>query len=143
MNTSLTRNVPYWALLVLSVASAAVGGWLIAGQIGTMTTMLLDGTATNVEVYVGPSIVVVGAVLLGAGAIGILLALVLAAATALLRAPAPVVESAESADQGPESEIDAATDTPQIAGEDLADTTDAADDVEAESVPAAEPALTK
>lgn len=87
MNTSLTRSLPYWLLLVISLATAAVGGWLIAGQIGTMTTTLLDGTATGVEVYVGQSMVVVGAVLLGAGVLGILLALVLAAARALLTAP--------------------------------------------------------
>lgn len=140
MNTSLTRNLPFWLLLVLSAASAVVGGMLVAGQIGTMTARLLDGTATNVEVYVGPSIVLVGAVLLGAGAVGILLALVLAAAKTLLRAPAPVVESA---DPGPESEIDAATDAPEVAGEDLTGTTAANDDTQAESAPAAEPALTK
>jgi len=139
MNTSLTRNLPYWLLLVLSAASAAVGGWLIAGQIGTMNARLLDGTATNVEVYVGPSIVVVGAVLLGAGVVGILLALVLAAGKALLRVPAPIAE----ADQTSEPEDDAVNDTAEVAGEDLADTMDATDDAETESLPAAEPALTK
>ncbi len=138
MNTSLTRNLPFWALLVLSVASAAVGVWLIAGQIGTMTAMLLDGTATNVEVYVGPSIVVVGAALLGAGAVGILLALVLAAAKTLLRASAPVVEPV---DQGFESEADADADAAEVDGEDLSATTDAA--VAGDVVPAGEPALTK
>ncbi|WP_102192914.1 hypothetical protein [Microbacterium aurantiacum] len=132
MKTSLTRNVPYWALLVLSVASAAVGVWLIAGQIGTMTARLLDGTATNVEVYVGPSIVLVGAVLLGAGVVGILLALVLAAAKALLRAPAPVAESEDRT--GPE--IDAV----ENAAEDATETVDADGAAPAQD---AEPALTR
>ena len=65
MNKSLTRSIGFWLLLVLALASTAVGGWLISGQIGTMTTTLLDGTATGIEVYVGQSLVVVGAVVLG------------------------------------------------------------------------------
>ncbi|MFJ2541515.1 hypothetical protein [Microbacterium sp. NPDC087589] len=91
MNKSLTRSIGFWLLLVLSLASAGVGGWLIAGQIGTMTSTLLDGTATGIEVYVGQSLVVVGAALLGAGVIGILIAVGLSAVQALLPAPAPVV----------------------------------------------------
>ncbi|MDN3445349.1 hypothetical protein [Microbacterium sp. APC 3901] len=91
MNKSLTRSIGFWLLLVLSLASAGVGGWLIAGQIGTMTSTLLDGTATGIEVYVGQSLVVVGAALLGAGVIGILVAVALSAVQALLPSPAPVV----------------------------------------------------
>ncbi len=91
MNTSLTRSIGFWLLLVLSLASAGVGGWLIAGQVGTMTTTLLDGTATGIEVYVGQSLVVVGAALLGAGVIGILIAVALSAATSFVRSSAPVV----------------------------------------------------
>jgi len=125
MNTSLTRSLPYWLLLVISLATAAVGGWLIAGQIGTMTTTLLDGTATGVEVYVGQSMVVVGAVLLGAGVLGILLALVLAAARALLTAP--VTAFAEPVDgtamRAAEAEATSTTDR----------STDAATDEAAES----------
>ncbi len=91
MNKSLTRSIGFWLLLVLSLASAGVGGWLIAGQIGTMTSTLLDGTATGIEVYVGQSLVVVGAALLGAGVIGILVAVALSAVQAILPSPAPVV----------------------------------------------------
>jgi UPF0716 family protein affecting phage T7 exclusion len=91
MNKSLTRSIGFWLLLVLSLASAGVGGWLIAGQLGTMTSTLLDGTATGIEVYVGQSLVVVGAALLGAGVIGILIAVALSAVQALLPSPAPVV----------------------------------------------------
>lgn len=91
MNKSLTRSIGFWLLLVLSLASAGVGGWLIAGQIGTMTSTLLDGTATGIEVYVGQSLVVVGAALLGAGVIGILIAVALGAVQALVPSPAPVV----------------------------------------------------
>ena len=91
MNKSLTRSIGFWLLLVLSLASAGVGGWLVAGQVGTMTSTLLDGTATGIEVYVGQSLVVVGAALLGAGVIGLLIAIALTAVQALMPAAAPVV----------------------------------------------------
>ena len=93
MQRTLTRTPGFWILLIVSLAATGVGGWLIAGQIGTMTSTLLDGTATGVEVYVGQSLVVVGAAVLGAGLIGLLLALGLTAARALVPAPAaaPVV----------------------------------------------------
>ncbi|KQR38199.1 MULTISPECIES: hypothetical protein [Microbacterium] len=91
MNKSLTRSIGFWLLLVLSLASAGVGGWLIAGQVGTMTSTLLDGTATGIEVYVGQSLVVVGAALLGAGVIGLLIAIALTAVQALMPTTAPVV----------------------------------------------------
>nr|WP_201469986.1 hypothetical protein [Microbacterium hydrocarbonoxydans] len=91
MNKSLTRSIGFWLLLLLSLSSTGVGGWLIAGQIGTMTSTLLDGTATGIEVYVGQSLVVVGAALLGAGVLGILLAVALTAVQALMPAAKPAV----------------------------------------------------
>lgn len=91
MNKSLTRSIGFWLLLVLSLATAGVGGWLVTGQVGTMTSTLLDNTATGVDVYVGQSLIVVGSVLLGAGVIGILLTVALTAVQALLPAAAPVV----------------------------------------------------
>ncbi|WP_314424958.1 hypothetical protein [uncultured Microbacterium sp.] len=91
MNKSLTRSIGFWLLLVLSLVATGVGGWIIAGQIGTMTTTLLDGTATGIEVYVGQSLVVVGAALLGAGVLGILLAVALTAVHAMMPSPAPIV----------------------------------------------------
>lgn len=94
MNKSLTRSIGFWLLLVVSLATTAVGAWLISGQIGTMTTTLLDGTATGVEVYVGQSLVVVGAGVLAAGIVGILLTLGLVAARSLVPMPAPAVVEA-------------------------------------------------
>jgi hypothetical protein len=94
MNKSLSRSIGFWLLLVVSLATTAVGAWLISGQIGTMTTTLLDGTATGVEVYVGQSLVVVGAGVLAAGIIGILLTLGLVAARSLVPTPAPAVVEA-------------------------------------------------
>ncbi|MCS3842733.1 tetraspanin family protein [Microbacterium sp. AK031] len=94
MKKSLTRSIPYWILLLLSVASAAVGGWIISDNAATMTARLLDGTATGVEVYVGQPLIAVGGILLGAGVIGVLLALTVAAAKSLVPAAAPVVTDA-------------------------------------------------
>lgn len=98
MNKSLTRSMGFWLLLVVSLATTAVGAWLISGQIGTMTTTLLDGTATGVEVYVGQSLVVVGAGVLAAGIVGILLTLALVAARSLVPAPAPAPAVVEAID---------------------------------------------
>jgi len=94
MNKSLSRSIGFWLLLVVSLAATAVGGWLISGQIATMTTTLLDGTATGIEVYVGQSLVVVGAGVLAAGIVGILLTLGLVAARSLVPTPAPAVVEA-------------------------------------------------
>ncbi len=99
MNKTLTRSAGFWLLIVVSLAAVGVGGWMIAGQVGTMTTTLMDGTATGVEVYVGQSLVVVGAVVLGAGLVGLLLSLGLVAARTLVAAPvtaAPIVEQEAS-----------------------------------------------
>lgn len=91
MNKSLSRSIGFWLLLVVSLIATAIGGWLIASQIGTMTTTLLDGTATGIEVYVGQSLVVVGAGVLAAGIVGILLTLGLVAARSLVPVAAPAV----------------------------------------------------
>lgn len=105
-NKSLTRSIPYWLLLVLSLASAAVGGWLVWDNATTMQTTLLDGTATNVEVYVGQAWITAGAAILGAGVLGVLLALVLAAAKSLIPAAPVVVEPIDwtADDEGPASD---------------------------------------
>lgn len=89
MNKSLTRSIGFWLLIVLSLASGAVGGWLTASQLTTMTATLLDGSATGVEVYVGQSLAVLGSALIGAGVLGILLAFALLAVRSLLPASAP------------------------------------------------------
>lgn len=91
MNKSLTRSIGFWLLLILSLAATAVGAWLISGQLGTMTTTLTDGTATGVEVYVGQSLVVVGAAVLGAGIIGLLITVALTAVQALIPTQTPAV----------------------------------------------------
>ena len=91
-NTSLIRSTSYWVLLALSLASAAIGGWLVWDSTTKMLTTILDGTATNVEVYVGQAWITSGAALLAAGIVGVFLALVLSAARALIPTPQVVVE---------------------------------------------------
>ncbi|MFK4759724.1 hypothetical protein ACI3KS_02195 [Microbacterium sp. ZW T5_45] len=125
MNKSLTRSIAFWLLLVLSLASAGVGGWIISGQLSTMTTTLLDGTATGVEVYVGQSLVVFGAALVGAGVLGLLIAVALVAVQSLVAAAKPVTVEAidwTSAADGsaPENE------TPEHAASDTAEADEAA-----------------
>src|SRR5688500_18477333 len=86
---ALVRRIPSWGLVAASLAPAGYGAMLLAEKLGTMTTTLTDGTATGVEVYVGQSQAVFGAVLVGAGVVGILLALTVAS-LATLRPSAPV-----------------------------------------------------
>nr|BFF11540.1 hypothetical protein GCM10025699_28430 [Microbacterium flavescens] len=85
----LVRSIPFWALLAASLATAVTGAVLLIDKLGVMTTTLTDGTATGVEVYVGQTVAVVGGILLGAGVLGVLITLAIAAA-ATLRPYAPV-----------------------------------------------------
>jgi hypothetical protein len=100
----LVRSIPFWALVAASLATALSGAALLLDKLGVMTTTLTDGTATGVEVYVGQAVAVLGAILLGAGIIGILIALAIAAASTLRpHAPVEIVEpldwSAEADDE--------------------------------------------
>lgn len=87
----LAASVPFWGLITASVASAAAGAVLLIDKLGIMTATLTDGTATGIEVYVGQSVAGLGAVLVGAGVLGILLALTVATAASLRSPAAPVV----------------------------------------------------
>ncbi len=121
MKKSLIRSIPYWILIVLSLGSGGFGAWLITDQLTTMTATLLDGTATGVEVYVGQSWAVVGAALVGAGIIGLLLALGIAAAKTFVGS-APAVHATPAAeitpvDQEVEKELDEEIDEPVAAVE--------------------------
>ena len=85
----LVRSIPFWGLVLVSLATAVAGALLLVDKLGSMTTTLTDGSATGVDVYVGQTVAVLGAILLGAGVIGILLALAVATAAGL-RPVAPV-----------------------------------------------------
>lgn len=98
----LVRSIPFWALVAASLATALTGAVLLVDKLGVMTTTLTDGSATGVEVYVGQSIAGLGATLLGAGVVGILIALAVAS-FATLRPYAPV-EVVEPIDRSGEAE---------------------------------------
>ena len=85
---SLVRSIPFWILLVGSVATSAFGAWLSVNTLGTMSVALTAGTATPVDVYVGQVWAIVGGVLIATGIIGLALALVLA----VLRSFVPVTD---------------------------------------------------
>ena len=98
----LIRSIPFWGLLVVSLATIAAGWFLTTGELASMTTTLTDGTATGVDVYVGQSIAQLGGTLIGAGVVGVLLTLAVAALSTLR--PHPPVEVVELTDRT-ESEI--------------------------------------
>src|SRR4051794_5037061 len=102
MNTrpSLLRSIAFWILVAVSIISVAVGAWIFSNRLALMTATLTDGSATAVDVYVGPSVALFGAVLVGAGVVGILLALTVAAAASLRpKAPVEVVEPIDWTDE--------------------------------------------
>src|SRR5689334_2279594 len=80
---SLLASIPYWLLVVAPLVVTALGAWILTSKIGAMTTTLTDGSATAVDVYVGPTVALLGAVLIGVGVIGILIALAVAALSSL------------------------------------------------------------
>lgn len=137
MNKSLSRSIGFWLLVVASIATTAIGGWIISGQIALMTTTLIDGTATGVEVYVGQSLVVVGAGVLAAGIVGILLSLGLVATRSLVPTPAPAVVEAidwtSEADAEPLAPV-----TTQVATPADVTTAGVASDADTEADPAAQ-----
>ncbi|WP_353113399.1 dinucleotide-utilizing enzyme [Microbacterium sp.] len=113
--TSLTRSIPYLGLIVLSLAAAAGGGWLASRQINTMTTTILAGTATGVDVYAGQSWTMVGAALLGSGVLGLLLALALAAAKALIPRAITTADQDRATDHDRAADEDAPVDQALVA----------------------------
>ena len=100
---SLVRSIPFWILIVGSLATSAFGAWLAVTTLGTMSTALTAGTATPVDVYVGQVWAIVGGVLIATGVIGLALALVLA----VLRSFIPVtdVEIIEALDWSDDDEL--------------------------------------
>jgi len=87
---SLLRSIPFWILVIGSVASLGLGAWIVVSKLDTMIKGLTAQTATTADVYGGQSWVVFGAALVGAGLIGLALALAVAAIGTFLRRPEPV-----------------------------------------------------
>jgi len=88
---SLVRSIPFWILLVGSLASTIAGAWLVVTKISLMNSTLTDGSATGVEVYGGQAWVTLGAGLVAAGLIGFIAALSLG----VLRSFVPATRVAE------------------------------------------------
>ena len=89
----LTRSIPFWILLAGSLASIALGAWLVVDKIATMSATLLDGTATGVEVYGGQSWVTLGAAFVAAGLVGLIASLFLAVLRSFVTVAPVAVES--------------------------------------------------
>lgn len=90
--TRLSRSIPYWVLVGGSVVTLAGGAYLLISKLTHMATTLTDGTATGVEVYAGQIWAVLGAILVGAGLVGLALALTLAGLRAAVGTSVDVVE---------------------------------------------------
>ncbi|OZB82212.1 hypothetical protein [Microbacterium sp. 13-71-7] len=107
MTRVLNRSIPFWILLAASIALVVAGLLTVLDHLGTMTATLKDGSATGLEVYGGQSWIVLGAALLGAGALGVLLTLALAVVSSLLgAATAKPVEIAPLAVDDLEQDVD-------------------------------------
>jgi len=91
----VTRSIPFWVLVGGSVVAIGGGVYLLVNKLTVMASTLTDGTATGVEVYAGQIWAVLGAILIGAGIIGLALALTLGTLGSLLRGAAPAIVAEE------------------------------------------------
>lgn len=89
----LVRSIPFWILVIGSLATAVAGAVMLFDRLTVMTTALTAGTATGVEVYVGQVEAVVGGILVATGLLGLALALTVASMRAIL----PAVDAASVA----------------------------------------------
>jgi hypothetical protein len=106
MNTRprLTRSIPFWGLVVGSVASVGFGVWLTIDKLTVMETKLLDGTATGVEVYGGQVWAIFAAAFVCAGLVGLVAALALGAARTFAVRPVEPVEAIDWQREEPDVE---------------------------------------
>ena len=102
---SLVRSIPFWILVIGSLATSAFGAWLAVTTLGTMSAALTDGSATPVDVYVGQVWAIVGGILIATGIVGLALALVVAVVRSFV--PVTDVEIIEALDWSAEDEADA------------------------------------
>lgn len=101
----LVRNIPFWILVVVSLGATIGGALFVKIELDWMTTALTANTATGVDVYVGQVAAVTASIVCGAGIMGLLLALTIAALAGLrakhpVEAPAPIDWQAESSAPG-------------------------------------------
>ena len=100
---SLLRSIPFWLLIVGSLATIVYGAWILVTTTGSMTTSLTAQTATTADVYVGQIVAIFGGILIATGLLGLALALVLGVVRSLV--PAPAVEIVEPIDWNNEDEV--------------------------------------
>lgn len=118
----LVRSVPFWTLIVGSAAAIGGGAYLLVDKLGTMETALTANTATGVDVYVGQVWAVFGGVLVGAGVLGLALALAVAAARSLVPVHVDEIDWTDAAaEPAPSTETTADAAAPAAAGSDAAD----------------------
>ena len=75
MTNRLARSLPFWVLVLASLASIGLGLWIVLSKIAEMSATLSDETATYEQVYVNPAWIGFGGVFVGAGIVGLLLVL--------------------------------------------------------------------
>jgi hypothetical protein len=102
---TLIRSIPFWILLVGSLALTAVGAWLVFSRLGGLEDGLRNQTADQgqqlelgIASYIAPPVATAGAIVLGAGLVGLLLTLALAAAASVFTRPVEIVEAIDWSD---------------------------------------------
>ncbi|MFS0733206.1 dinucleotide-utilizing enzyme [Microbacterium sp. 1P10UB] len=95
---SLTRSIPFWILLVASLAVTVAGAAIVATTLPAMIAGLDDQTATGGLVYGGQSWITIGSGLLAAGLVGLFVLLALAAARSFLPVVKPTADAIEADD---------------------------------------------
>ncbi|WP_058625482.1 hypothetical protein [Microbacterium testaceum] len=89
----LVTNVPFWVLVIASLAAVIGGLVLVLRQVDAIQSLVNDPNATVVAVYVAQSWVSVGAAVLAAGAIGLASALAVATVVSTRRNPDVAIET--------------------------------------------------
>ncbi|MBT9608115.1 hypothetical protein [Microbacterium sp.] len=108
----LVTSVPFWVLVAGSLAAVIGGLVIVLRGIDAMQAVLNDPNATVVTVYVAQSWVTVGAAVLGAGALGIVATLAVAAVVTTRPQPDVSVEAIDwtnDDETAPESAVSPAT----------------------------------
>ncbi|MEV8242038.1 hypothetical protein AB0O90_17465 [Microbacterium testaceum] len=89
----LVTNIPFWVLVIASLAAVIGGLVLVLAQVNAIQALVNDPNATVVTVYVAQSWVSVGAAVLAAGAIGLASALAVATVVSTRTNPEVAVET--------------------------------------------------
>lgn len=112
---TLVRSIPFWVLFVGSLALTGFGAWMVFDRLVGFENGVREGAADqaaqldlSISTYtVGPA-ATAGAVILGAGVIGLLLTAAVAAIASVL--PRPAVAHVEAGDLTAEETPDATAD---------------------------------